>query len=212
MWKGLYAMNTLYKGANFQKCKKKSQHSKTEICLCLWTKSQYMLFLTHCIYVSFYYQLIMFISRPNKYLNMIIFSMQSSSLVSSQEAALHQELHPHEPFRVVHPESNFCLHQRQCALRRGRQWPLLHTYCKLHKHTHIHTQVFSFSWWFLTLLSIVPEAGVSSCDDILPLLRPLQLLLALHRGSVPLHFTGGDFLPWEEILLLVHCHRLGWDL
>lgn len=62
------------------------------------------------------------------------------------------------------------------------------------------------------LLSSLLEAGVSSCDDFLPLLRPLKLLLALHRGSVPLHFTGGDLLPREEILLLVHHHRLGWVL
>lgn len=58
----------------------------------------------------------------------------------------------------------------------------------------------------------LPEAGVSSSDDILPLLRPLKLLLALHRGSVPLHFTGGDLLPWKKILLLVHHHWLGWDI
>ena len=48
----------------------------------------------------------------------------------NQEAALYEELHPHEPICVFHLESDFSLHQRQRAVCRSRQWALLHTHCE----------------------------------------------------------------------------------
>lgn len=42
---------------------------------------------------------------------------------------------------------------------------------------------------------LAPAAGVSGCDDFLSLLRSVQLLLALHRGPLPLHLAGGDLFP-----------------
>lgn len=57
---------------------------------------------------------------------------------SAQKAALHQELHPHEPFCVVHLESYISLHQRRRVVRPGGQRALLHTHCEYHKHTCTH--------------------------------------------------------------------------
>lgn len=54
-----------------------------------------------------------------------------------------------------------------------------------------------------------PVGGMQGCDGFLPLLRRIQLLLAVHRGPVSLHPAGGDLLPREEIFLLVHHHWLG---
>lgn len=51
--------------------------------------------------------------------------------------------------------------------------------------------------------------GVQGHNGFLSLLRRVQLLLAVHRGPVPLHPAGGDLLPREEILLLVHHGWLG---
>lgn len=89
-------------------------------------------------------------------------------------------------------------------------------HCFIHTvgNTHTHTQKSSLPHLFNAVapLSCFCAAGVSSRDDFFPLLRPLQLLLALHRGSVPLHFAGGDLLPWEEVFLLVHHHWLGWGV
>lgn len=48
----------------------------------------------------------------------------------TQEAALHQKLHPHEPICVLHAESHFCFHQRRRAVRTGGQRALLHTHCE----------------------------------------------------------------------------------
>lgn len=58
--------------------------------------------------------------------------------LSAQEAALHQELHPHEPFCVVHLESYFSLHQGRRAVRPGGQRALLHSHCECHKRACTH--------------------------------------------------------------------------
>lgn len=105
-----------------------------------------------------------------------------------QEAALHAQLHPHEPVCVVHLEGNLGVHQRQRAVRAGGQRALLPPYGERPS-------------WAPPAVALPcdpvfpPAAGVSSCDDFLPLLRSVQLLLALHRGSLPLHLTGGDLFP-----------------
>lgn len=68
-------------------------------------------------------------------------------------------------------------------------------------------------WGRMWLTSPAPPVlwagGMQGRHGFLSLLRRVQLLLAVHRGPVPLHPAGGDLLPREEILLLVHHHWLG---
>lgn len=56
------------------------------------------------------------------------FTPVNTHLFCVQEAALYSQLHPHEPLRVVHLEGDLGVHQRQRAVRAGRQRALLYTY------------------------------------------------------------------------------------
>lgn len=53
------------------------------------------------------------------------------SLCASQEAALHEELHPHPSVRVIHPEGHRRIRQRCCPLRGRRGGQLLLRLCEL---------------------------------------------------------------------------------
>lgn len=47
-----------------------------------------------------------------------------------QEVSLHQELHPHQPLLLLHPESQCSLHQRRCFVFRWGPGPLPHVNCE----------------------------------------------------------------------------------
>ena len=65
------------------------------------------------------------------------------------------------------------------------------------------------SWLMPPAPPVLWAGGMQGRNGFLSLLRCVQLLLAVHRGPVPLHPAGGDLLPREEILLLVHHYWLG---
>lgn len=75
-------------------------------------------------------------------------------IISAQEAALHEELHPHEPVCVLHLEGYLGVHQRRCTVRQGGQRALLHPYCEEHHPQTLSVQLPNTCSHHLTCVSV----------------------------------------------------------